>query len=128
MSCNIFPSIFSDHHLVVLGLSSSQLPKKSAYWTFNTSLLVDCFFTDAFRRFWEKFIQSKPSYASIQLWWDNAKAQIRVFCQCYQSFSTSKNKIAVLLLETEILHLEEDLAKAQNDRKLWLLLGGKKLI
>ena len=28
MSCNIFPSIFSDHHLVVLGLSSSQLPKK----------------------------------------------------------------------------------------------------
>ena len=37
----------------------------------------------------------------------------------------SKNKIDVSLLETEILQLEEDWAKAQNDRKLRLLLEKK---
>ena len=54
------------------------------------------------------------------------KTQIRVFCQCFKSFSTSMNKIHVSLLETEILQLERKLAESQNGWKIQLLLEKKK--
>ena len=43
-SSNIFTSIFSDHHMVTVGLSCPQFHRRSAYWKFNTSLLDDATF------------------------------------------------------------------------------------
>jgi len=75
-----FPSLFSDHHLVTMGLFFPQPSYKSAYWKFNTNLLEDTSFKKTFYTFWAIQLSKKASFSSLELWWDNTKACFK----CYQ--------------------------------------------
>jgi len=111
-SSNIFPSIFSDHHMVTVGLSCPQFHRRSAYWKFNTSLLDDATFKEAFRNLWIAFAETKPYFNSSNLWWDNLKTQcfLSMFSQQFNSYMTRTSQITLAQLETQILKPENKLA------------------
>ena len=121
-SSNIFPSIFSDHHMVTVGLSCPQFHRISAYWKFNTSLLNDATFEEAFRNLWIALAETKPYFHSSNLWWDNLKTYIWLFCQQFNSYKTHTSRITLAQLETQILKLENKLAKQENETNYKLLL------
>ena len=50
-TCSISPVHFSDHSLVICSASIAKVERKSAYWHFNTNLLLDDNFKDAFEFF-----------------------------------------------------------------------------
>ena len=107
------PSIFSDHHMVTVGPSCPQFQRKSAYWKFNTSLLNDALFKEAFRNLWIVLAEKKPYFPSSNVWWDNLKTHIRLFCQQSNSYRTHENRITLTRLENKILKLETN---RQNKR------------
>ena len=53
--CRILPSGFSDHSMVSCCVFIANVKHKSAYWHFNTALLLDAHFRETFIFFLEKF-------------------------------------------------------------------------
>ncbi|KAK2897108.1 hypothetical protein Q8A73_013488 [Channa argus] len=83
--------------------------KAKSYWHFNNKLLQDNTFCQDFRRFWEHWRLQKLNFSSLRQWWEVDKAQTRVYCQQYTSYSTARIKTAVRELEADITHLEKEL-------------------
>ncbi len=125
VSSGCFPSLFSDHHMVTLDLSFPRPTCRNSYWKFNVKLLEDRLFADSFRDFWAEMCTKKSSFSSISLWWDNLKAQIRVFCQQFNSHCTDVKHITMACLEVDILRLEGKLANGSNAAVYRLLLEKK---
>ncbi|KAK2904012.1 hypothetical protein Q8A73_010669 [Channa argus] len=108
-SSTISPVGFTDHHLVSTTLVTSPGEKAKSYWHFNNKLLQDNTFCQDFRRFWEHWRLQKLNFSSLRQWWEVGKAQTRVYCQQYRSYSTARIKTAVRELEADITHLEKEL-------------------
>ncbi len=125
---DVAPSGFSDHHMVTLHLLSPARNRGAAYWTFNVSLLQNEAFLDAFRAFWEVIKLRKPSFSCLGQWWDNAKAQIRSFCQQYNSFCTKNETAMQTLIAKEILCLQSNLPAQSAERTCSLLVKKKALL
>ena len=124
----IVPSGFSDHHMVILRVHPPIRNRGAAYWTFNVSLLEDHLFLDAFRVFWRTLLQRKPSFPHLVQWWDNAKAQIRSFCQQYGAYQTRHDSALQFLVAREILSLQSNLSASNIERTNFLLAKKKALL
>lgn len=74
---------FTDHSLVMCNVFIVNLKSKSTYWHFNTALLCDAHFKDAFRVFLKVFKNRKQDFKSLRQWWDCGKAEIKQLCQQY---------------------------------------------
>ena len=105
-NCSIIPVGFSDHSLVVCSFSLNSVKPKSSYWHFNTNLLSDVHFKDVFTYFWNDFRTTKPSFQSLQQWWDFAKVQIRQLSQEYTVNVTRDITQSMETLEKEIIELQ----------------------
>lgn len=104
--CRILPVGFSDHSLVSCSVFISNVKPKSAYWHFNTALLLDAHFRETFIFFWENFRMRKDDFASLKQWWDHGKVEIKQLCQQY-TFNVSHNIAKSMRdLETEIVELQ----------------------
>ena len=114
--------MFSDYHMVTVGLYCTQFHHRSAYWKFNTSLLDDATFKEAFCNLWIASAEKKSYFQSSNVWWDNLKTHIRLFCQQFNSYRTHTNRITLARFEPKILKLENKLAKQENETNYKLLL------
>ena len=110
----IFPCTFSDHHLIGVVVSVSPIVHPKSYWKCNSKLLQDVSFCSKFVVFWEEWRGRKPQFESLKQWWENGKAQIKMFCQQYTAFSTGRLKSAVGALEENILEIERKIT-GQNE-------------
>ena len=110
--------------MVTVGLSCPQIHRRSADWKFNTTLLDDATFKEAFRNLWIAFAETKPYFNSSNLWWDNLKTQcfLSMFSQQFNSYMTRTSQITLAQLETQILKLENKLVKQENETNYKLLL------
>lgn len=103
-SC-IQPTSFSDHHLCFVDFSFTSYVQRSCLWYFNRSLLQDKTFYESFKLFWAEWVLKKVDYPTLLQWWDVGKAHIRVFCQDFTSYSTSRLKTAIHVLEKDITRI-----------------------
>ena len=107
--------------MVTVGLSCPQFHRRSAYWKFHTSLPDDATFKEAFRNLWIALAEKKPHFQSSDVWCDNLKTHVWLFCQQFNSYRTHESQITLARLETEILKLENKLAKQENETNYKLL-------
>uniref|UniRef100_A0A4W6F6F5 Reverse transcriptase domain-containing protein n=1 Tax=Lates calcarifer TaxID=8187 RepID=A0A4W6F6F5_LATCA len=115
ISCNINPVGFTDHHLVTVEIAFSSGARAKSCWHFNNKLLLDKVFCQDFERFWNHWRTQKVKFCSLKLWWEVGKAQIRVFCQQYTSYSSARIKTVINDLESDIKSIEEGLNRSVND-------------
>lgn len=115
LTCTIDPVGFSDHHLVSMGLVISSGIRPKSFWHFNNKLLLDKVFCQEFEIFWNHWRTKKTNFGSLSLWWEVGKAQIRVFCQQYTSYSSARIKSAISDLESDIKKIEEGLTRNINN-------------
>ena len=91
-------------------------------------LLNNVTFCEAFRVFWNRLIERKNSLSNPRLWWDYAKAQIAIFCQQFNHFSSFSAKKERIVLEKEILKLQSDVANNPSTTNNHLLQEKKALL
>jgi len=104
--CSIVPVSFSDHSLVKCIVAKKHVKSKSAYWHFNNNLLGDSCFRDIFKEFWKNAKASKPSFLSLQQWWDFTKVQIKQLCQQYTRNATRNINKSMRALEEDLMRLQ----------------------
>ena len=104
--CNILPIGFSDHAMVSCNVFIANVKHKSAYWHFNTALLLDTHFKESFIFLWQVFKTRKGDFSSLKQWWDCGKVEIKNFCQQY-TFNVSRDITRSMNdLEIEIVELQ----------------------
>lgn len=113
--CFLSPVGFSDHSLVYCSVFIKCVKPHSAYWHFNTALLVDTKFRDAFKFFWNVHQHSKNGFTSLQQWWDLGKCKIKQFCQQYTQNVTRDIARSLKALEIDVVELQ-DLAESTGNR------------
>lgn len=105
-NCSIHPVSFSDHALVSCNAFIANIKHKSAYWHFNTALLLDAHFRDVFVSFWKMHKTRKDDFASLRQWWDRGKIEIKELCQQYTVNVSSNLTKSIRDLEIEIVELQ----------------------
>ena len=112
--CNILPVGFSDHAMVWSNVFIANVKHKSAYWHFNTALLLDTHFKESFIFLWKVYQTRKKDFASLKQWWDCGKVEIKNFCQQY-TFNVSRDITRSMSdLEIEIVELQNSVASTGN--------------
>ena len=122
LKSDIRPSLFSDHPVTTFSFKLALQQHGSPYWKFNVMVLETVTFCEAFRVFWNSLIERKNSLSNPRLWWDYAKAQIAVFCQQFNHFSSFRAKKERAVFEKEILKLQSDVANNPSTTNNHLLL------
>ena len=136
VTCEIHPCVFSDHDFVRLDLNLHDTkPRGPGVWKFNNSLLQDDFFCCLMFDLIDRFLQTRSSFRSDMVMWDNLKKEIKNFCinfsrEKWRHFSREKilaiNRLSFLkrqlasenpVVKSEILNLESFL-KQLFDRQL----------
>ena len=92
----------SDQFLAQCCFYIQNVKTSSAYWHFNTALLSDRFFREAFRFLQILLRKNKSSFSSVQQWWDIRKTLIQQFCKQYTRNVTKYITSCLQDLETEI--------------------------
>ncbi|KAL2096374.1 hypothetical protein ACEWY4_008522 [Coilia grayii] len=105
-NCSIVPVGLSDHSLVTCFFFLNSIKPRSAYWHFNSNLLVDNHFREVFTYFWKDFRNTKSSYKTLQKWWDCGKTQIKQLCQQYTAYVTKDLTQSMKNLEEDIIELQ----------------------
>ena len=89
LSCSLLPCPFSDHSAVLFTCSLPvAIPRGPGRWKLNCSLLESSEYINLIRTFWTSWRGRKPSFPSLQHWWDEGKKRIRgisVHFSCEQS-------------------------------------------
>ena len=84
VTCEIHPCVFSDHDFVHLELNlHSTKPRGPGVWKFNNSLLQDDFFCCFMFDVIDRFLQTRSSFRSDIVMWDNLKKEMKSFCINY---------------------------------------------
>ena len=112
--CSICPVGFSDHSMVLCEVFIKNLKSKSAYWHFNTTLLLDAHFREVFIYFWRGFRERKGDFICSKQWWDHGKVQIKQLCQQY-TLNVSRNMTkSIKDLEVDIVELQSSSQSTGN--------------
>ena len=106
LSCVLSPCPFSDHSAVVFDRSlPACIPRGPGRWMLNVSVLESPKYIDAIRSFWASWRGRKPSFTSLQRWWDEGKKRIRgitiQFC-CQQSKNKKVRRATLTNLATHL--------------------------
>lgn len=104
--CVILPVGFSDHSIVLCDVFIANIKSKSAYWHFNTALLLDTHFREVFIYFWKGFRERKRDFISLKQWWDCGKADIKQLCLQYTLNVSRDITKSMRDLEMEIVELQ----------------------
>ena len=77
-SAYILPRPFSDNSSVLLHVSIPEvIPHGSGKWKLNIGILKDSEFVTAVKSFWANWHLQKPSFSSVQDWWDRGEENIK---------------------------------------------------
>ena len=116
--CNICPVGFSDHSMVLCEVFIKNLKSKSAYWHFNTTLLLDAHFREVFIYFWGDFRERKGDFICSKQWWDHGKVQIKQLCQQY-TLNVSRDTCSFTAVSTKrmMLHLTHSIRTCPQCQK-----------
>ena len=113
-ACNICPVGFSDHSMVICGVFIANMKNKSAYWHFNTALLLDAHFREVFIYFWRGFRERKGDFICLKQWWDHGKVQIKQLCQQYTLNASRNMTKSIKDLEVDIVELQSSSQSTGN--------------
>ena len=69
--------------MVICEVSIANMKNRSAYWHFNTALLLDVHFREVFIYFWKVFRERNADFMCLKQWWDHGKIQTKQLCQQY---------------------------------------------
>ena len=101
----------------------------SSYWKLNIDVLNNTYFQEAFRVVWQDLVCRRESFVNLRTWWDNVKAQIAVFCQHYQMFTSKQRRVEKKCSgKREITNLQGHLAKQPYVQKHKLLVEKQSLL
>ena len=104
-SCSIVPCPFSDHDAVFLGFSIPELfPRVPGRWKLNVSILsLDFqFFSD----FWSRWRSRKPSFSTLQHWWDRGKEHLKSLAVRHCSGAHNESSLSRSVLSALACHLK----------------------
>ena len=77
-SCSIVPCPFSDHDAVFLDFSIPEsFPRGPGRWKLNVSILRDPVVFQTVSELWPRWRWRKPTFSSLQGWWDPGKEHLR---------------------------------------------------
>ena len=87
---------------------------KSAYWHFNTALLLDAHFREVFIYFWKGFRERKGDFICLKQWWDHGKIQTKQHCQQYTLNVSRDITKSMKDLEIDIVELQSSAQSTGN--------------
>lgn len=61
-NANIFPNVFTDHHIATIDFNITTFKRPRFYWHFNTKLLQDRSFCGKFGDFWKLWKLNKGNF------------------------------------------------------------------
>lgn len=106
-SCELLPCPFSDHCAVSLVCSIPEpIPRGPGRWKLNVSILSDQSFKDAVSSFWLTWRSRKPSFESIQEWWDTGKSKLKGLAICFCASGAKSRSLERSLLTNLSSHLK----------------------
>ena len=104
LSCSLLPCPFSDHSAVFFNCSLPvAIPRGPGRWKLNCSLLESPDYINLIRTFWSSWRERKPSFPTLQHWWDEGKKRIRGISV---NFSCKQSKIKSVTLTNLATHLK----------------------
>ena len=110
ISCDMFPSPFSDHCAVVLKVPIPEpLPRGPGRWFFNTSFLKESAFVASVTRFWRMWQGQKASFSSIHRWWELGKDKIKGLAIHFSAQKSKDQQTSYDLLLRLSRHLKEQI-------------------
>ena len=112
--CSICPVGFSDHSMVLCEVFIKNLKSRSAYWHFNTALLLDAHFREVFIYFWRGFRERKGDFICLKQWWDYGKIQTKQLCQQYTLNVSRDITKSMKDLEIDIVELQSSSQPTEN--------------
>ena len=93
-SCDLLACPYSDHCAVSLMCPIPEpIPRGPGSWKLNVTILADDSFKVSVASFWLSWRARKPSFVSIQEWWDVGKSKLKSIAI---SFCASKSKACSL--------------------------------
>ena len=78
-------------------------------WKFNVTHLADPAFVQMISHFWRAWKLEKPSFLSLNAWWDAGKSRLRDKIQTFSRTCASANRQHIPSLEHTLLHLNRRL-------------------
>ena len=105
--CTICPCPFSDHDAVFLAFSIPEpFPRGPGRWKLNVSILRDPVFFQAVSDFWASWRLRKPSFPSLQQWWDRGKEHLKGFAVRHCSGIHNERPLSRSVLSALVSHLK----------------------
>ena len=106
-SCFIVLCPFSDHDAVFLGFSIPEsFLRGTGRWNLNVSSLRDPVFFQTVSDFWSRWRSRKPSFSSLQDWWDRGKEHLKSLVVCHCSGTHDERCLSRSVLSALACHLK----------------------
>ena len=106
-SCSFVPRPFADHDAVFLGLSMPEsFPRGPGRWKLKVSILRDPVFFQTVSKFWPRWRSRKPSFSSLQHWWDRGKEHLKSLAVCHCSGAHDERSLPCPVLSVLSCHLK----------------------
>ena len=100
---------FSDHHMVCLTISPTNIPRNGrSYWKFNSTLLKDLDFIDYMKMFLTNNSHNIPDDNSFLEWWDNFKQQIKSVIITFSKNKKRRERFLLNAYREEFIELERN--------------------
>ena len=89
-SCNICPSIASDHEIVTVKIRISSIIRGPGLWKFNNSLLEDNNFKEDVRSYIDEVWGNNTEIEDLRVRWDYLKYEIMLKSKQYARIKAKK--------------------------------------
>ena len=117
-SCSIVPCPVSDHDATFLGSSIPEsFPRSPGKWNLNVFILKNPVFFQTVSDFWPRRRSRKPSFSSLQDWWDRDKEHLKSLAVRHCSGSHNERPLSRPVLSALACHLKGRI----DDRVVFLM-------
>ena len=117
-SCSIVPCPVSDHDAAFLGSSIPEsFPRSPGKWNLNVFILKNPVFFQTVSDFWPRRRSRKPSFSSLQDWWDRDKEHLKSLAVRHCSGSHNERPLSRRVLSALACHLKGRI----DDRVVFLM-------
>ena len=117
-TCNVYPSIKSDHSIIFLHISNVNQQRGRGFWKFNSTLLKDPEYVNNTNNLLETLKKDTEYMNDKQLRWDYIKTEVRSYTLQYSSKKNKEKKAHKLKLEKELDNIERQIQDGMTDANI----------
>ena len=114
----VHPGLKSDHSIISLNISHTNLQRGRGFWKFNASLLRDIDYVTNVTNMINRLKVETENTIDLQMRWDYIKTEVRGYSVQYSSHKNRERKKFKAKLESDLKSAEEELQTEMSTEKL----------